>query len=288
MRHLPAARVLSALMLVAATTAMAADPAPRKIVTVGPAITDTVLALGVGEHVVGVDDSSVSLPLASRLQKVGYQRALSTEGLLALGVQLLLVTAEAGPPGVLEQLRGVGVQVAVLPNEPTVEATRQRIRELSRLVGREERGKALLATLDQELARAATRVGALKGKIRPRILSVHARGAGALMVAGQNTTADTLIRLAGGENVITGYEGYRPLTAEAVVQARPDFILVPKSLLASSGGPEGLARLPGLSVVKGWRVAPLEDVHLMGFGARLGEAVLQLVEQFHPPERGTP
>lgn len=281
-------RVLPALLLAAATTAMAAEPTPRKLVTVGPAVTDTVLALGLGEQVVGVDDSSVVLLRASRVQKVGYQRALSAEGLLALGVQLLLVTAEAGPPTVLEQLRGVGVTVAVIPNEPTVEATRQRIREVSRLVGRQEQGQALLAKMDEELARAATRVESLKGKSCPRVLSIHARGAGALMVAGQKTTADTLIQLAGGVNVITSYEGYRPLTAEAVVQAQPDIILLPRSLLESSGGAEGLARLPGLSVARGWRVAPLDDVHLMGFGPRLGAAVLQLVEQLHPREGGTP
>ena len=276
------------VLLLAAVAAAAEPTASQKLVTVGPAITDIVFALGAGEQVVGVDDSSLSLPSASRTRKVGYQRALSSEGLLALGVQLLLATSEAGPPSVLEQLRGAGVKVVVLPNDATVEATRHRIREVARSLGQEARGEELLKTLDQDLSQAAARVQALAGTPRPRVLSIHARGAGVLMVAGQNTTANTLIQLAGGVNAVTGYEGYRTLTSEAVVEARPDILLLPRSSLEGLGGSKGLAQLPGLAVLKGWRVVTLEDVHLMGFGPYVGKAVEQLLEQLHPQERGAP
>lgn len=267
-----------------ALTAHAASPEPKKaepkaapkLITVGPAVTQTVFALGAGDRVVGVDDSSGALPEASKVRTVGYQRALSAEGVLSLGAGLLLGSAEAGPPAVLEQLKQAGMQVETFANEPTVEAARSRIQVIAERLGTPDKGRALVAKLDEDLARAAGRVASVKGTKPPRVLAVYARGAGAMMVAGTGTVADTLIRLSGAVNAAQGMQGYKPLSAEAVVAAAPDFVLLPAGSVTTVGGAEGLAKQPGLSQVKGWRLVTVEDVDFMGLGPGLGRAVGRL------------
>ncbi|XXF75379.1 ABC transporter substrate-binding protein [Myxococcaceae bacterium GXIMD 01537] len=277
-------RLLAALVALVAGATLAAEPPPaRKLVTVGPAITETVFALGAGAQVVGMDDSSVPPEPAPQARKVGYQRALAAEGVLALGTQLVLASEEAGPPSVLQQLRGAGVDVVVVPGPPTVEATRARIRELARRLDRVERGEALVTAMDQDLARVAKRAQAIDAQRRPRVLVLFARGAGATMMAGEGTAADALVKLAGGVNAVTGVKGAKPLTAESIAEAAPDAVLVPRGSVEQFGGQEGLARLPGLASHKGWRLVSVEDGYFMGFGPHLGQVTEELADKLLPP-----
>ncbi len=283
------ARWLSVLVLAVASLAHAAagsSGGAAKLVTIGPAITETIFALGAGGQVVGVDDTSLALASAAKLPKVGYQRALSAEAILALGTTRLLASEEAGPPGVLEQLKAAGVDVVVLSNKPTVEATRERIRLLARRRGKAEQGEALVKQLDADLRGATERTAARREAKPPRVLALYARGANVLMVAGAGTAAGELVTLAGGVNAIAGYSGHKPLTAEAVVEAAPDFILMPASSLEPVGGEAGLSRTPGLSQVRGWRLITVDDVHFMGLGPHLGKAVSRLQDGFASPARG--
>ncbi|NMO14826.1 ABC transporter substrate-binding protein [Pyxidicoccus fallax] len=257
--------------------------APR-LVTVGPAVTETVFALGAGAQVVGVDDTSLTLQAAAGAPKVGYLRALSAEAVLATGATQVLVSEEAGPPNVLEQLKTSGVEVVVLPNAPTVEASRQRIRTLADRLGRREQGAALIAELDKDLERAAARVSAMKDGKRPRILALYARGGGVLMVAGTETPSDALIRLAGGVNAVSRFTGHKPLTAEAVVEAAPDIVLLPASSATTLGGAEGLKGVPGLSQVRGWRLVTVEDVHFMSLGPSVGKVVARVQDGLAMPK----
>ncbi|TSC34092.1 hemin ABC transporter substrate-binding protein [Corallococcus sp. Z5C101001] len=266
-----------------AVSAHAAPPAPApKLVTIGPAVTQTVFALGAGDRVVGVDDSSTALPEASKLRSVGYQRALSAEGVLSLGAVMLLGSAEAGPPGVLEQLKQAGMKVETFTNEPTVESARSRIQTIAERLGIPEQGKALVAKLDADLARASGRAAQVKGTKPPRVLAIYSRGAGTMMVAGAGSVADTLIRLTGAVNAAGDLQGYKPLGAEAVVAAAPDFVLLPAGSVTTVGGEEGLAKLPGLSQVKGWKLVTVEDVDFMGLGPGLGKAVVRVQDAVAP------
>ncbi|MFY2556482.1 heme/hemin ABC transporter substrate-binding protein [Corallococcus terminator] len=286
----PAAPKMAPAPAVAPATSAKPAPAPAapKLVTVGPAVTETVFALGAGAQVVGVDDTSLALPVARSRPKVGYQRALAAEPLLALGATWLLATEEAGPPGVLEQLRTAGMEVVVLSNQPTLETARERIRTLATKLGRVSEGEALVAELEADLKRAAARAASAKQAKPKRILALYARGANALMVAGKDTATDELIRLAGGVNAVTSYTGHRPLTAEAVVGAAPDIILLPGGTLQAVGGEEGLRQVPGLSQAKGWKLTTIEDVHFMSLGPKLGKAVQRLQDGMGlPAQDGT-
>jgi len=252
-----------------------------RIVTVGSAVTETVFALGAGEDVVGVDTSSLHPEAARKLAQVGYQRALSAEGILALRPTLVLASNDAGPPSVLEQLRSAGVRVVVVAVEPTVASARERIAEIGRVLERDPSG--VLATFDGDLARADSVV--VHARSRPRVVVVYARGGGALQVFGAHTAAETMVTLAGGASAVTEFEGAKPLTSEALVRAAPDVVVVPARGLESIGGEAALLRTPGMAETpagKNKRIVPLDDLLLLGMGPRTGLAALVLAQAIHP------
>ncbi len=105
-----------------------------------------------------------------------------------------------------------------------------------------------------------------------------------MMVSGSGTSAHTMIQLAGAVNAVSGYENYKPLTAEALVAASPDVILMLTSGLESLGGVDGLLKTPGLALTpagQNRRIVAMDGLYLLGFGPRTGKAVLELARKFH-------
>lgn len=277
-------RAIGAALLAALSLATAA--APPRLVTLGGPVTETVFALGSGSQVIAVDVSSTWPPEAAALPKVGYHRALSAEGILSLRPGLVIGTDEAGPPTALRQMKDAGTRVELVPVEHTVEGTRRKILAISALLGKEDAGRKLVASLEADLEVVKARIAASKS--RPRVLFIYARGQGTLSVSGRATAADAIIALAGGVNAVTGYEGYKPLTPEALAAARPDVILLTTSGLESVGGKATLLDQPGVALTpagKNGRIESLDDGLLLNFGPRLGKGALELARRLHPEVR---
>lgn len=272
-------RALVMAALAAPAAAVQAQGQPR-VVSVGGAVTETLFALGAQGQLVGVDTTSLFPADATRLPQVGYARTLSAEGLLALKPELLLASAEAGPPQVLAQLRRAGVRVEVLDEQHQFDGVLARTQRLGQLSGREREAAQLVARLQQDwAARPRPPAGSA-----PRVLFVLAHGGGQLRVAGEGTAADAMLRLAGARNALAGLQGYKPLTAEAALQAAPDVLLCTDQGLQVQGGAEGLLKAPGLMLTpagRAGRVASMEALQLLGFGPRLPQAVAELTSKLH-------
>lgn len=261
-------------------------PDAARIVSVGGGVTEVVYALDFGNNVVGVDTSSVFPESATKLPQVGYQRQLSAEGVLSLKPTLVLATSDAGPPAALEQLRSAGVPVVSITADATVAGASARVRAVAQALGVPQRGEAVIQRLEADLAGARALTARVQSK--PKVLFIYARGAGTLNVSGTATAADEMIRLAGADNAVTGYEGFKPFTAEAAVAAAADILLLPSRGLDSLGGPDGLLAVPGIAMTpagRAKRIVTMDDLYLLGFGPRTGLAVQELAQQLHPELR---
>lgn len=250
------------------------------IVSVGGAITETIYALGAQDQLAGVDTTSLFPVDATKLPQVGYARTLSAEGVLALKPQVLLASGEAGPPQVLAQLKSAGVRVEVLDEQHRFDGMLARTQRVGALCGREREAAQLVSRLQQAwAARPKPPAGSA-----PRVLFVLAHAGGQLRVAGEGTSADAMITLAGARNAFGGAQGYKPLTAEAALQAAPDIVLCTDQGLEAQGGADGLLKAPGLALTpagRARRVASMEALLLLGFGPRLPQAVAELTTKLH-------
>jgi iron complex transport system substrate-binding protein len=265
--------VLAAAAILLATAATAQD----KVVTVGGAVTEIVFALDAGARIVATDSTSTYPPAAARLPQVGYQRALSAEGLLSTGARLLIATHEAGPPAALEQARKAGMRLVQVSPEHSPEAVAVRIRTVAEALGKPDAGQACVQRYEARWREVAAEVAALPD--RPATLFLLAHGGGGPMAAGDGTAADAMLKLAGARNAVRGFHGYKPLTPEALAATAADVVLITREGLEALGGEAALWSRPGIASLPAARTRKLvvmDALYLLGFGPRLPEAVREL------------
>ncbi|MDO7849369.1 helical backbone metal receptor [Hymenobacter sp. M29] len=249
-----------------------AAPAPR-VVSLSGTTSEIICALGRQGQLVGVDVTSTYPAALEKLPKVGHSRNISAEGVLALTPTLVIGTTESLKPEVAAQLKSAGVAVQLFKQDYSVAGTKQLVKDVAAAFGATAQVPAVLQKLDADLAQAR------KPAKAPKVLFIYARGTGTMMVAGTGTQAAKVIQLAGGQNAVTDFADFKPLTAEALVAANPDVLLLFDSGLASLGGPAGLQKIPGIAQTtagKTGRVVEMDGQLLTGFGPRLGQAVTEL------------
>ncbi|CAN5705094.1 hemin ABC transporter substrate-binding protein [soil metagenome] len=255
----------------------------QRVVSVGSALTEIVYALGAEKMLVGVDTTSLYPAAARALPQVGYMRALSAEGVLSLRPSLVIATTAAGPASTLDQLKATGIEVLILPDHFDYESVVAKIEMVGRLTGKAAEAQAMIAQGRADMANLAAKLAAVPA--RPRVLFLLSMGGGAPQAAGTGTAADGIIKLAGGTNAVDGYAGYRPLTPEAVIASRADFVLVTRQTVEAMGSIEKILAQPALSQTpagKAGRIVQFDTLLLLGFGPRTPEAATQLAVALHP------
>ena len=275
------AAALGLATLVASPT-RAQQKAPR-IVSVGSALTEIFYALGAENLLVGVDTTSLYPPQARSLPQVGYMRALSAEGVLSLKPTLIMATTAAGPASTLEQLKATGIEIAILPDHYDYDSVIKKIEAVGKATGKVAEANALIAQGRADMKALAERLSGAPKK--PRVLFLMSMSGGAPQAAGRDTAADGIIRLAGGVNAVNGYAGYRPLTPEAVIASRADYILVPRQSVESMGGIDKVLDQPAIRQTPAGRAGKLlqfDILLLLGFGPRTPQAATELAAALHP------
>ncbi len=262
-----------------------------RIVPLSGAITETVFALGLGANVVAVDVSATYPEAAQALPKIGFQRDLNAEAILAMEPTVVIGDEAAGPPAVLDQVRAAGVPVVILANDTSIEGPPALVRGVGQALGVPEVADAVAGDIEATIAGVAEMVAGVSET--PRVAFVYLRGPETQLLAGTNTEADTVITAAGGINVgaESGAEGYFPVTAEALVAAAPDVILVTQGGLASVGGMQGLLAVPGVAQTpagENERIIAFDDLYFLGFGPRIGDAIHDVALALHPELDGEP
>ncbi len=253
---------------------------PKDVVVIGGALAEIVYALGAEKRIAGTDTTALYPPAARETPKVGYQRALSAEGVLSLKPKIVIAASEAGPQAALAQIRQAGVSIDLFPAEHTAAQVIENVGRIANILGISKQGEAYQAKMRQELDQMRDYVSGLNGR-KPKVLFLLAHG-GSPQVSGTGTAAHAMIELAGGENAASGFMGYRPLTSEGAVTAAPDVILISEQGLETQGGVEGLLKRPGLALTpagQSKRIVKMDALQLMGFGPRLPQTVMTLAKQ---------
>jgi iron complex transport system substrate-binding protein len=257
-----------------------------RIVPLNGDIAETVFTLGLKRNVVGVDTSATYPPKAvDALPKIGYQRTLSAEGILSLRPTVVIGTPAAGPPPVIEQLRSAGVTVVIVPEYKGIVAGARKLRVVGKALGVPKRGERLARQVESQVRIARREVSSTTS--RPRVAFLYLRGTQVQMIGGKGSGADAMIAAAGGRDVgvEAGIEDFKQYSAEALVAARPDVLLLLTAGLQSVGGENGLLRIPGVAQTpagQNRRFVHYDDLLLLGLGPRTGKALRLLIRGLHP------
>jgi iron complex transport system substrate-binding protein len=270
------------ILMVSFRANIRAQNLPR-IVSLDGTVSEILYELGQESRLVGVDVTSTYPERLQKLPQVGHNRNIGAEGVLAQRPTLVLTTDKAGVKSpVLDQLRKAGVEVVSFKQEFSAAGARQLIREVANTCRVPAQGEALIKRMDADLNKVKKASG------QPKVLFIYARGAGTMFVAGSGTPVETMIELAGGQNAAKGFADFKPLTAEALVVANPDVILLFDSGMESLNGAGGLLGIPGIAQTnagKNKRFVTMDGHLLTGFTPRLGKAITELATKIASKER---
>jgi iron complex transport system substrate-binding protein len=277
--------VAIALALAFAAASCGRSPSPRstsgappsRIVSLTPALTEVLFAVGAGDRVVGVTDYCDFPPAAKTKPKVGGYVNPSVETVLALKPDLVVVSPGPGNRDAALAMKRAGLDLQIVPAE-TLEESIAAIETVGRLVGDEAAGRDLAGQVRTRLDAVARRVAGL-----PRVRTLFCLQTDPIIAAGRGTLPSQLLELAGGENVV-GEIRYPRLDVEAVAAALPELILQSRMDVASGAAHEEdrfWKRWPAIPAVARGRVVVLADDLTLRPGPRVADAAEELAEILH-------
>jgi ABC-type Fe3+-hydroxamate transport system substrate-binding protein len=246
--------------LVLAALAVAAG---IRIVSLAPALTEDLFAIGAGPNVVGVDAFSDRPAAARRLPRVGGMRDVNAEAVVALRPDIVVgIPYEA--VHLADVARG-GVRTEALPLDDLRDDLHA-IERLGKLTGREAAARRVTQRIRERLASLASAAA------RTRRLTAFV-SLGGMGTAGGGSYVDELLGLANLHNVTGAVK--RPwvtFSPEDLLHAQPDVIIVPDRGPALEGEPWAQ-----LAAVKADRIVRVPEDDLLRPGPRVADVLAELI-----------
>ena len=202
---------------------------PTRVVSLSPAVTEIMYALGAGDLLVGRTDFCTYPPEASTLPSIGGISNLNIESILALRPDLVISGSMVGKKAT-DQMDQMGTPMVCVIEKPRFDALYDNIRAIGRLVGKEREADSLnvrLKALMNECLNTDTQTITQSSNqtIQPTVYYVVGFGPAGNFTAGGNTFINDIIRMAGGRNIAEDVSGWS-YSLEALLKEDPDFILV--------------------------------------------------------------
>ena len=261
-------------------TAVTIEAEPEKIVSLTPAETEILFALGIGDRVVGkVEDIADHPPEAAAVPVVGSFDSVDVETIVETDPDLVLAGGSGGtPPDAIERMRTLGLTVVVV-YAADFEAVLDDIELTGSVVGRSEEAAELVEAMTAGFKQIADITA---GADRPRVFYETGDQPSIYGIADDSVYAE-MIELAGGDPITTGSASKWEMPLETLVQADPELIILGDSAYGVTA--EAVAARPGWSVMTAVRtgaIQPIDDIVITRPGPRLVEGLRLLAEAIHP------
>jgi iron complex transport system substrate-binding protein len=257
-----------------ASRTVTVEKAPERIVSLAPANTELLFALGLGDKVVGVTSYDDYPAEVADIPKVGDFAGPNLEAVAAADPDLVLVTLGVQAE-MIKKLEDLGATVVAVDPQ-TVGGLFNDIRKVGSLTGKPAAAEQLLATMQSEIAQVKRAVAG-----EEPVSAFVEIGQNPLYTVGAGTLIGELVEMAGGTNVVTE-PGYVPYSTEQVVKADPAVYLATKSSASDTETVGQRAGYKGLAAVKNGRVVILDDNLVSRPGPRIAAGLKLIAEGLHP------
>jgi iron complex transport system substrate-binding protein len=255
------------------------NQSPERIISLAPSNTQTLLALGLGDKIVGMLASDPNL--YEGVTTVGDAFSLDLEAMVSLSPHLILAYSFISDKD-LERLEALGMKVAVLTAN-TVEETFNLILDIGELTGTFKEAKDLVGNLNHRIDTIQAKLQGIEE--RPFIFYEAMSDNSGIWTTGSNTFQDDIIRLAGGRNAAFNLgEGWFALDTEKIISLDPQ-VYVAGEAPWDNLTVEKIRNRTGFSVlsaVKEDRVYLIEPDILSQPGPRVVEGIERLASLLYP------
>ena len=261
-------------------TAVTLPAAPNKIVSLTPAATEILFALGAGPRVVAGTAFDDYPPAAVALPDVATFTAVDVEKIVGLGADLVIAGGNSfNPPEAIKQLRSLGVPVLVI-YAPSLAGVLADIKLVGSAVGLGNRADAMAATMQAGFDAVGT---ATAGLPKPKTFYELDTSTGPIYTVADGSAYVEMITLAGGTPITTGSTTDFAIPLEKLIAADPELILLGDAAYGVKAA-QVKAR-PGwkvMTAVKTDAIRPVDDIIITRPGPRLVEGLRSLAMAIHP------
>jgi iron complex transport system substrate-binding protein len=241
-----------------------------KIVSVGGSITETIIALGHQDQLIGVDQSSIyPKEITSKLPNVGYWLTLPQEGILSLKPEIVIVSSQAEPKKVVDGLPNYGIKTYVIQDKPSLETAKMKIKQIGNILGEDEKASEIITRIDNNILKMQEEI---KDKHKPKVLFLFSRGEGTVMAAGTETKPGVMITLAGGINAIDNKQ-YTKISPESILEINPD-VIITSNHTGGSGFENNV--INSTNAGKNNQIYTMDMLLISGFTVRVDNALQEL------------
>lgn len=259
----------------------------ERIITLSPSLTETVFALGLGDHVVAVTDYCDYPAQAQALPSVGSYTNTSLEAITRLQPDLVIMLN--GQQQRQQQLEQLGIKTLVLDNS-TIADIKETIQRIADLTGRQNEADKLLTSIQAQIDYVHNKV---RGLVPVRTLVgiahyVNSDQLDTVYIAGQHDFYNELLELAGGVNVYTNTTVKVPsVSAEGIIRMNPDAIIdvFPEQKDHQSDMKQVIKQwqsLRNVNAVKQQRIYIIEHDYASIPGPRIFKLLPEMAQLLHP------
>jgi iron complex transport system substrate-binding protein len=249
-----------------------------RVVSLSPNTTEVLFAIGAGGVLVGRSQQCDHPPAARALPSVGGFAAPNLEAVLALRPSLVVGARGPAGPEIERRLRAYGI-ATFFPPAASVKDVEALIVTLGDKLGRGAAAREKRGQIQAQMAETRAWVAQRK-PVRVVMVFDHSP----IYVAGSSGFVVELLRLAGGENIVTAGGAYPAVPLERILTLDPDVIIDAVSPEDQTARPSPLREVPGwseLRAVKEGRLRRLRSSTPLRPGPRLAEGLDELVRVIH-------
>jgi ABC-type Fe3+-hydroxamate transport system substrate-binding protein len=250
------------------------------VISLSPALSGVIVALGARERLVGVDQYSLELPELGDLPSLGGLFAADLERAVELRPDLVVGTRSEQQQAFFAALRARGVRCEEIETGGRLDDVLAAFRQLGRLLALDASAEALISRVRADLDAVAASVAGRAPRSVALVLD-----ADPLYVAGGGGFVSELIEIAGGRNVFADLGGAYPRVSLEVLAARAPDVLLDASLTPGRADP---AAERAAWQRFGWvrRVEFLPFGPATRPGADLARGAAQIRDAIHPEAAG--
>jgi cobalamin transport system substrate-binding protein len=260
-------------------TAVTIPAEPHKIVSLTPATTETLFAIGAGDRVVGKVQDVANFPAeAASVPEVATFNGVDVEKIISLGADLVVSGGSGLTQGdAVAQLRHANIAVVV--SYPTsISGALAGIRMIGKAVGLGDQADALASQMQSDISALARLASTAPDQPR---LFYEIDNTGGIFTPPAGSIYGEMFALAGSKP-ISGDANYS-ISLENLVAADPEVILLGDAAYgATADAVKARAGWGGMTAVKNGRILAVDDIVITRPGPRLVQGLSVLINAIHP------
>lgn len=248
---------------------------PEKIISLSPAITEILFALGLNQEIIGVSDYCDYPAEAQTKEKIGGFKDPNVEVIVSKNPDIVFASAGVQEE-LIQKLEELNIKVAVLDGD-NIQQVIDNIEMAGKITGKEDKAREIVTEMEQRLADIKAKV-----KDQPKPLVFFEVWDEPLMSAGSSSFIHNIIDTAGGINVAAdNSESYYTFSMEKLLEADPDVYIVN----THSHTPANVKNRNGydvLSAVQNNKVFSIDENLISRAGPRVIQGLEEMAKIIHP------